>query len=581
MTPLVTELSGSSGLPARTPIGAITDVAFDRIAGLVRTVIGVPVGLVSLVDQRGQVFPGAAGLPAPWDKTRSTPLTHSFCQYVVRTARPLIVRDARADPVLRDNLAVLDIGVIAYAGIPLLDLDGTVVGSLCAIDTEPRDWTAAEIGLLTDLAATCQAELQLRSAATAASDAQDRTSALLALSETLSTTMSTADISIAVSKLGVDRLGASFGGITVLDPDRQMLSYVDLSALPPSIADPYSSFSLANPTPSATALATDRALYFETLDDLRVGYPRVADILCEAGTGACAYLPLRVGEQPLGTLSLIWNAPRAFGVADQALLDGLARYTAQAVARALLLAAQRQVAETLQTALLPYLPDLDWVELSARYLPAHAANAVGGDWFDAFALQDGSLVVSVGDVQGHDIDAAAAMGQLRSTLRSLVIGVPGSPAQVLSSVDTVLAHLPVGRFATGLLATVTGIDGGARFAWSNAGHLPPLLLRPGAAAEYLWTPPERPLGLVLPCSPDPTRSLHTVDLAPGSQLLLFTDGLVDRREHSVDDLLEDLRQSAERHQAAELPGLIAQVLADLGATRHDDDIVVLGLRVPA
>jgi serine phosphatase RsbU (regulator of sigma subunit) len=577
----VSELSGSSGLPLRTPIGAIADVAFDRIAGLVRTVLGVPGGRVSPAAARGQVFPGAAGLPAPYDRTRSTPLTHSFCQYVVRTAQPLIVPDARADPLLRDNLAVRDIGVTAYAGIPLLDLDGCVVGSLCAIDTEPRQWTAAEIGLLTDLAATCQAELQLRAAATAASDAQDRTSALLALSETLSTTMSTADISVAVSKLGVDRLGASFGGITVLDADRKVLSYVDLSALPPSITEPYSSFPLVSPTPSATALATDRALYFGDLDDLRAGYSRVADILDEAGTGACAYLPLRVGEQPLGTLSLIWNAPRSFDVADRALLDGLARYTAQAVARALLLAEQRQVAETLQTSLLPYLPELDWVELAARYLPAHTANAVGGDWFDAFALRDGSLVISVGDVQGHDIDAAAAMGQLRSTLRSLVIGVPGSPAQVLCSVDTVLAHLPVGRFATGLLATLTGLDAGARFAWSNAGHLPPLLLTPDSPAEYLWTSPERPLGLVLPGSPDPIRSLHTVDLTPGSQLLLFTDGLVDRREHSVDDLLEDLRQSAERHRGRRLPELIAQVLADMGATRHDDDIVVLGLRVPA
>ena len=571
---------GSHGLPARTPIGAIADVAFDRIAGLVRTVLGVPVALVSLVDRRGQVFPGASGLPAPWDETRSTPLTHSFCQYVVRTAQPLIVADARTDSVLRENLAVLDIGVVAYAGIPLLDQAGLVVGSLCAIDTEPHHWTAAEIDLLTDLAAACQAELQLRAAASAASDAQDRTRALLELSETLSGMTSAVDVSVAVSKLAVDRLGASFGGVTVLDAERRTLAYVDLSALPPSIAAAYAVFPLSADTPSARALTTGRALYFADLAELRGDFPRVADALGATSTRACVYLPLLDGDQPLGTLSLLWNSPRSFDVADRDLLDGLGRYTAQAIARALLLAEQRQVAETLQTALLPALPEPDWLELSARYLPAHTANAVGGDWFDAFALRDGSLVVSVGDVQGHDIDAAAAMGQLRSTLRSLVIGVPGSPAQVLCSVDTVLAHLPVGRFATGVLATLARHDAGVRFAFSNAGHPPPLLLAPGAAAEYLWTPPERPLGLVLPGSPDPIRSLHTADLPPGAQLLLFTDGLVDRREHEVDDLLEDLRSSAERHRTRSLSELLEHVLGDLDVARHDDDIVVLGLRVP-
>ena len=172
-------------LPARTPLAAVADEAFDRIAELVRKVLHVPVGLVSLVDRDGQVFPGQAGLPDPWSVSRCTPLTHSFCQYVVHTARPLVVADARLDPVLQSNLAIADLGVVGYAGIPLVDLDGTVVGSLCAIDTQPHDWTNREIDLLSDLAAACSAELQLRSAAESAREAQHRASAFLNLSETL------------------------------------------------------------------------------------------------------------------------------------------------------------------------------------------------------------------------------------------------------------------------------------------------------------------------------------------------------------------------------------------------------------
>ena len=105
---------------------------------------------------------GWSGLPEPWASTRSTPLTHSFCQYVVASAEPLIVTDAREHPLLRDNRAVHDLGVVAYAGMPLTDENGTVLGSLCAIDTVPREWTDDELTALSDLADACSTELRLR-----------------------------------------------------------------------------------------------------------------------------------------------------------------------------------------------------------------------------------------------------------------------------------------------------------------------------------------------------------------------------------------------------------------------------------
>ena len=141
------------------------DLPFERLTRLATRALRLPVALVSFVSNERQVFPGATGLPEPWATTRETPLSHSFCQYVVANDAPLIVTDAREHPLVRDNLAIPDIGVIAYAGIPLRTRNGQVLGSFCAIDTEPHAWTADEIGLLHDFADAALAEIELRIAA--------------------------------------------------------------------------------------------------------------------------------------------------------------------------------------------------------------------------------------------------------------------------------------------------------------------------------------------------------------------------------------------------------------------------------
>lgn len=134
---------------------------FDRITELVRKVLAVPVALVSLVDADRQFFKSQAGLSEPWASERETPLSHSFCQYAVSSKDPLVVSDARQHPVLRDNLAVQDLDVIAYAGVPLVTEGGYALGTLCAIDHEPRFWTTEQIGLLDDLAQLTVDEMKL------------------------------------------------------------------------------------------------------------------------------------------------------------------------------------------------------------------------------------------------------------------------------------------------------------------------------------------------------------------------------------------------------------------------------------
>jgi hypothetical protein len=138
--------------------------SFDRLTRLTATVLNVPVALVSLVDSDRQFFKSCLGLAQPWASQRESPLSHSFCQHVVESRRPLVVSDAREHPLLRDNLAIRDLGVIAYAGAPLITPDGHVLGTLCAIDHQPRHWTTEQVEILCNLAGSVLSEIQLHAA---------------------------------------------------------------------------------------------------------------------------------------------------------------------------------------------------------------------------------------------------------------------------------------------------------------------------------------------------------------------------------------------------------------------------------
>ena len=141
------------------------EVAFDRMTSLASKILQTPVALVSLVDHDRQFFKSATGLAERWAQQRETPLSHSFCRHVVGSNEPLIISDAREHPLVRDNLAIEEIGVVAYAGIPLITSTGQALGSFCAIDGKPREWTSEEIAILSDLASFAMTEIELRLAA--------------------------------------------------------------------------------------------------------------------------------------------------------------------------------------------------------------------------------------------------------------------------------------------------------------------------------------------------------------------------------------------------------------------------------
>jgi formate hydrogenlyase transcriptional activator len=135
---------------------------FDRLTRLATRVLRVPAALVSLVDGKRQFFKSFFGLPEPWASQRQTPLTHSFCKHAVASGEPFVVSDARLNPLVRDNLAVSEMGVIAYAGIPLTTAGGHTLGTFCVVDAKPRDWTEEEIEVLRCLAASVMTEIGTR-----------------------------------------------------------------------------------------------------------------------------------------------------------------------------------------------------------------------------------------------------------------------------------------------------------------------------------------------------------------------------------------------------------------------------------
>jgi signal transduction histidine kinase len=161
-----------AALRATALLDSPPEEAFDRLTRLASHVLDVPVALVSLVDEDRQFFKSCIGLPEPWSSRRGTPLSHSFCQHAVTSAEPLVIEDAREHPLVKDNLAIRDLDVIAYAGFPLTTSDGAVLGTFCAIDSQPRTWSGEEMSFVREMAASTMTEIELRTSVRQLEDAR-------------------------------------------------------------------------------------------------------------------------------------------------------------------------------------------------------------------------------------------------------------------------------------------------------------------------------------------------------------------------------------------------------------------------
>ncbi|MEV5106797.1 PP2C family protein-serine/threonine phosphatase [Streptomyces massasporeus] len=284
----------------------------------------------------------------------------------------------------------------------------------------------------------------------------------------------------------------------------------------------------------------------------------------------CVPLPTR--RAPLGVLTL--SPPGARWDPDDAvMLIELTRRASIAIDNARRFEHNRDIAETLQRALLTDLPTTPGLSLAARYLPATHGLNIGGDWYDAFPQRDGGLITVIGDVTGHGLHAAVMMSQLRTALRAYAVD-GDSPGRLLTRLHRFLHHLQPDLYATAVIARFHPDE--PTLTWAAAGHPPPVLRLPDGTVRTLDAKPGAMLGIPL------TQEIadHTEQLAPGSTLALYTDGLVERRAQGIDPGIERLATALGGFRSAELDAdlegsadrLLHPLLSD---SERDDDVCLL------
>jgi GAF domain-containing protein len=284
----------------------------------------------------------------------------------------------------------------------------------------------------------------------------------------------------------------------------------------------------------------------------------------------CVPLPTR--RAPLGVLTLSPPGPR-WDPDDAVMLLELTRRASIAIDNARRFEHNRDIAETLQRALLTDLPATPGLSLAARYLPATHGLNIGGDWYDAFPQRDGGLITVVGDVTGHGLHAAVMMSQLRTALRAYAVD-GDSPGRLLTRLHRFLHHLQPDLYATAVIARFHPDE--PTLTWAAAGHPPPVLRLPDGTVRTLDAKPGAMLGIPL------TQEIgdHTVRLSPGSTLALYTDGLVERRAQGIDPGIERLASALGGFRSAELDAdlegsadrLLHPLLSD---SERDDDVCLL------
>jgi anti-sigma regulatory factor (Ser/Thr protein kinase) len=330
--------------------------------------------------------------------------------------------------------------------------------------------------------------------------------------------------------------------------------------------------SLAGGSPIAQAYRTgeavvvpaiDRAVVTSIVDDRDY-----VDTVLQLSAGGGMMVPLIVRGRSVGVLAFgLEGAGRQFSEDDVWLATEMARRAAIGIDNARQYEQEHLVAELLQRAVLPeQLPTATALDMAARYLPAGPGVEVGGDWYDAFIHDDGSVGLVIGDVAGHDIQAASAMAQLRNALRAYALE-GASPAVVLNQLNRLLCRSADPLFASVIFAVISADR--RRLTWANAGHPPAVVVR-GEGARVL----SRPRGLVLGVRADLAYPEGTTDLDPDDLLVLYTDGLVERRSESIEvgiDRLETLAvKAAGRGPSADAVAerLLQSLLA--GQARADD-----------
>ena len=434
-------------------------------------------------------------------------------------------------------------------------------------------------------------EVAAEAAARAAAEAEQAGRHLMMLGDMNLAMTSTFDTDEAVQRFAelVVPLLADWCIVSVIDPDgtRRDVGRAHRDPALVGAMHRYADLRVATndaPAPVPTMLREPRPVVFPELTD-EVIRSMVADgeareALAPLRPAAAAGFPLIARGEVIGGFTLI-NGPErgAHTGAELRTAEIASRRAALALDNARLAAANQQVAERLQRSLLSPPVQPDQLELAVRYRSATRGVSIGGDWYDAFLQPDGDTVLVIGDVMGHDIEAAAAMGQVKTLVRGIAFDRLEEPAGVLRRVDHALVGLAVPALATALVCRIEQSDvdraaGLRRLRWATAGHPEPMLVTADGVVVDLAAPVGPPLGIGW-LGP---RVDGVAVLPERSTLLLFTDGLFERRGIPLDDGRAQVREILARSADLPLDALCDRLLEELMGERAEDDVAVLAVR---
>lgn len=507
-----------------------------------------------------------------------------------RTGQRMLLGDQAACEAFSPHVVAANVvtGCQAWASLPLR-ADGAVIGVLTLGWREAQSFDERQLELLETYAAQCAQTLQRLAAREAERAATAQQAALVALARALGEADSEQEVVTVLTERAASLLQADGAVLCLREAgDSHVRVLTTTNAYDQRIRDRLRRLPVDFDLPAVRTAVTGVPFFHTDRAQSLAAVPGAAHSYATGGVEASAAVPLHARGQLLGCLSVTYPHPHPWPQSDRDLLAACATLVAQTLERIGARDAEREAgaevarfSETLQRSLLsgPTAPaDL---QVAVRYVPAASQVQVGGDWYDAFVTSEGITSLVIGDVTGHDRHAAAAMAQFRNLLRGIGYALGRPPAAILSVLDQAAHDLGVVEMATVVLAQVhpsppQQAAGLRTLRWSNAGHLPPLLLAPDGTTCYLDTAPDLLLGL----DPATSRADHELLLAPGSTVLFFTDGLVERRGAWLQDGLDWLARAAA--EVAHLPPeqICDALLAQVG-DRVEDDVALLVLRPDA
>jgi PAS domain S-box-containing protein len=459
----------------------------------------------------------------------------------------------------------------SFSESPLLDEEGRVTYLLHHTED------------VTELVGTRSALAEVR---VARAEASDRVTRLSDVALSLRTADTVDDLVRIVVEQGLEVLGADGGGLVTRADDGHWL--VSSSEVFDEATQQFQVTPYDTPLAGQTAARTGERVLLANREEAVAFHPVMAEVYELTEHTAWAFLPLVVEDRSIGAMMAAWITEQHFDEESLALMEGFAAQCAVALDRIEKTQAERRtaelvrhLAESLQNAMLTDPPRLEGAEIAVRYRSASDVARVGGDWYDSFLQPDGALMVVIGDVAGHDDVAAGKMSQLRGLLRALAYDTEDrphgdSPATVLGRLERVARGLGVAELSSAILARVDGprADGVRVLHWSNAGNAPPVLLTRDGETMLLTDS-----DLLLGVDPDTVRHDHSTDLVPGSLLLLYTDGLIERRHASIDVGLDDLRAALTELSDLPVEELCDRLLERLGPHLGEDDVALIAVRV--